>query len=196
MNTRAISRELVARYRLLQADTSTDRLEDVTFHFKKDNYSDIPGFAVIAKHPRLGTVGLVTAHLLDTDTPSDEYSFGGDLLPIPWEDSQRFKKRVFGVRSSWVDRRFRGEGMGQSLYLILLWELSKKDAGLVPNSSFGGDTATSPSALRVWKHLAHEGVAFTGAIAWGGRLDRSVYHPLRNRRPRGFRREKPKYKRA
>lgn len=96
-------------------------------------------------------------------------------------------KGVFGVTYSGLDRRMHGEGLGQKMYLVMLYELARRDAVLVPNDSYesGG---TSPAAFRVWDTLPRHGVKSIGGIFyWGGALGPDVYDPQPHaRRDRGW----------
>lgn len=130
--------------------------------------------------PELYDEGVTFHPLVEGDT-FYEYVSGHDFLELfakDWNDFVALRKglskkpesvTVWGVHSSWVDRRFRGEALGQALYLHLMKYLAKKHTGvLVPNQSYesGG---TSDSANRVWTALKkYPGVKYVGSVFWGG----------------------------
>lgn len=174
--------------------SGTDTIEDVTFDGPRLEAGS-EYISITAQHPRLGAVGHVATLPIDSRDPK-EFEF--DDNP-PWDllrsdayaDFSALKKKlghdvgVYVVTSSHVDKRFRGEGLGQAMYLrIMKYLADEKRAVLVPNSAVEGEGATSGSAQRAWGAIPKvPGAVFSGVAFWGGGI---TPPPIRSRRGHGF----------
>jgi hypothetical protein len=119
------------------------------------------GFSVVANHPSFKkSVGLVTV------IPYwDDYSRGNDSILTKM--IKGYEVEIYAVSNSWLDKRFRGEGLGKLMYKFMISNLSQKNIALVPaewvdtsllpsitgESIPVGERGTSHDALRVWKDL-------------------------------------------
>jgi len=174
--------------------SGTDTIEDVTFDGPRlETGGDY--VSITARHPRLGAVGHIATLPIN---PSDPAEFEFDENP-PWDllrpdayaDFSALREKlgrdigVYMVTSSHVDKRFRGEGLGQAMYLrIMKYLADEKGAALVPNSAVEGEGATSGSARRAWGAIPKvPGAVFAGVAFWGGGI---TPPPVRSRRGHGF----------
>lgn len=146
-----------------------------------------------ATHPKLGSVGHVKIIKVDSSDLDEKYL----------EDFNSLKKQIsneatlWGVENTWTDRRFRGEGLGQVLYLHGLKYVAENYNGIVvANKAWGGEGSTSDLAMNVWNALARK-VKHVGIAYWGGNIQNSDLK-LRSRRKHGweeYRTNKPREKR-
>lgn len=166
----------------------------IEFEFVRDDYSGQEGWAVSLQAGDLR--GAVICSLLDT--PSGVYYLYNDEETCEFcLDEEHFdaymntpalqNKSIYGVRHSGLNKRLRAEGLGQQMYLILLYELAKRGGVLVPNVAFGG--STSLAAQRAWWSLSSQpGVkVYAGKFFSGEGLTEDVYKtPQYAKRERGW----------
>jgi 2'-5' RNA ligase len=183
----------------------TARLSDVTFEVRGRGR-----FLAVRVRSGDGLLGEIEATLTDqaqirkhvdgpdrTDDlgPHPEKSVAGSLRDLG-ERVGRPDMGVYTVGSSNLWDTFHGYGVGKRAYMVLLREAYKRGHAVGPDASWYGRgfSATSPNAQRVWKKLgAMPGVevAADHPFYYGNPKDERVGPD----RPRGFRREKKRYKR-
>lgn len=189
--------------------TPTDNVSDITFSVHVGEMFR----EIVAVSPRLGPVGHLVLEYVDLGDGSSweedqaaresDREFGTTGLAAR-ADLASFRKQlkipdlqVLGVRSSWIDQRFRGEAVGERLYLIGIALAAKHHRVVAPNHVYGGPRATSADARRVWKKLLPR-LPHKGDLVWGGGLNlhQLVTSPLKPRRGHGFGgvREVPEYR--
>lgn len=171
----------------------TDSVADITFRVKLGSDTWI-----YASLPRLGNVGFLKLEDVDLEDPeywednleerqmvSNELQALNLKLHVP-------KLGVFGAANTWVDRRFRAEGVAERLYLIGIAWAARHDHVVCPNYVYGGSGATSGDAKRVWTKLFRQ-IPHEGDFVWGGglNLENLLTQPLRPRRGHGFGQSKP-----
>jgi len=177
-------------------------------------------------HPNLGNVGhvkiiqLYAGTEVKQDTPKirrtdfydalldPKYNFQpSDLVDEKYfDDFDNLRRKIskdpnqitlWGIENSWTDRRFRGEGLGQALYLHGLKYVAENYKGIVvANKAWDGEPATSDLAMNVWNVLAKK-VTHIGIAFWGGNIQDSDL-TLRSRRKHGwqdYKKIKPRNKR-
>lgn len=155
-------------------------------------------------HPNLGKVGHVK--MIELDASYDFETTDLSLDEKYFDDFDNLRRKIakdpnqvtlWGVENSWTDRRFRGEGLGQALYLHGLKYVAENYKGVVvANKAWGGEDATSNLAINVWNVLARK-VKHIGIAFWGGNIQDSDL-TLRSRRKHGweeYKTSKPRNKR-
>lgn len=154
--------------------------DEITFEIKED--TSLGEFAkqiwVKAMHPEMGSVGHVK---LIQVNPEPMENANPDLDKNSRKNFDRarlrfslFNPTVWSVDNSWIDRRWRGEGIGQVLYLHALKYVAENyKSVMVPNRSWAGETSTSLDAERVWSALARQGIPHVGDVFWGGSIQDS-----------------------
>lgn len=180
--------------------TPTDNVADITFAVRVDANE----VWATANHPRLGRVGHAKLEPVNLQDDLDgglgwgDERDGTEIGPtvknlLTFRDNLRNPDlSVYGVANTWVDRRFHGEAVGQRLYLIAIAKAATLGGVVIPNWVYGGPTATTMDARRVWAKLVTT-LPHLGWVVWGGRLSlpRLLTTPLRSRRPHGFGQSKP-----
>ena len=156
----------------------TDNVEDISFEIFEDATlgDDMRQVWIKAIHPDKdrfdlgspGEVGFVYAVRLNPEEPVVSLYHDNpkwdQLLPQAWKDFDKLHKQIggknielWGIQGSGSSRKFRGEGLGQAMYVRLLKYIANKYRGIcVPNSAWKGSGGTSllecRNYLLGWKH--------------------------------------------
>ena len=175
----------------------TDTVSDIVFNQV--------GMGITATLPRLSDpVGEMYLQRVDLDKRvSDGRLYSAPHDTLRWQKhlddlkTLRLKLRlpdlgVIGVSDVSVDKRFRGEAVGERMYLIAAAYAASKNCVLAPNHVWEGANETSGDALRVWSKLVRL-LPHEGTLVWGQGLNlpRLLSEPLRPRRGHGFGNSKP-----
>lgn len=201
---------------------SRDSVSDIVFHGPyEEPYSGMGGryISVETHHPRRGKVGYISAESFPTSMRYDptaiyltEWGFwsnstDGCLSPRHYKDFVAVRDKIgiktlegYNVTSAHVDRCFRGQGVGQAMYLRLMQFAAKeKNAVLIPEFATSlfynclSDTVEDQEAIeqgtkqwqvsdsgRAWNALKKApGVISSGLIFWGGELQIPKLQPKR-----------------
>jgi hypothetical protein len=200
---------------------SRDSVSDIVFRGPHEEpYSGMGGryISVEIYHPRRGQIGYIAAQPFDTSgcyDPTDRYlsEWGfwsndteGCLTPRHYKDFVAVRDKIgvkdlrgFNVTSAWVERCFRGQGVGQAMYLRLMkFAAQEQNAVLIPEFATSlfydrGDTVEEQKEIeqgtkkwqvsdsgRAWNALKKApGVISSGLIFWGGEVQIPKLQPKR-----------------
>lgn len=107
----------IVELRRLVIESIQDSVEDVVATVETYDLHSVIAIDVSLKHPRLGSVGHVTAQEAGLNEMAWIEEHSNAVSPEALADVKALgAKRAFYVTSSHVDRRFRGEGLGQFAY--------------------------------------------------------------------------------